>query len=305
MLGSRSSIQMSQYPVTWVGREVAAYEVSMRILITVKTYPIPSAKYDELVCTAGVVESGEFVRLYPINFRDLPYTQQYKKYQWIEVDVKRHEGSDVRKESYRPDCDTLKVIGEPIQTKNGDWSARAGFVLKCRSRSLEDLRTKQEEDRTSLGIFRPKKIDDLLIKSDSPEWKASFKAAMCQARLWDDRSVSKQPPRKVPFKFQYCFTCDDSRCQGHQMMIEDWEVGALFWRLRDKGVSPDEAAKGVREKFLSELCGPKRDTHFYVGTVSAHPTSWVVIGVFYPARSAPSLFDEILKNSPYRELFSL
>lgn len=43
----------------------------MKVLITVKTYPIPSAKYDELVCTAGVREDGSFVRLYPINFRDL------------------------------------------------------------------------------------------------------------------------------------------------------------------------------------------------------------------------------------------
>lgn len=30
----------------------------LKVLITVKTYPIPSAKYDELVCTAGVTERG-------------------------------------------------------------------------------------------------------------------------------------------------------------------------------------------------------------------------------------------------------
>ncbi len=46
----------------------------LRLLITVKTYPIPSKKYDELVCTAGVDETGDFFRLYPINFRELPYT---------------------------------------------------------------------------------------------------------------------------------------------------------------------------------------------------------------------------------------
>lgn len=51
---------------------------NLRVLITVKTYPIPSSKYDELVCTAGVTEAGDFVRLYPINFLDLPYDKQYK-----------------------------------------------------------------------------------------------------------------------------------------------------------------------------------------------------------------------------------
>lgn len=262
----------------------------MRVLITVKTYPIPSAKYDELVCTAGVLESGEFVRLYPINFRDLPFAQQYKKYQWIEVATERHKGRDIRKESYRPDCSTLQVIGDPIPTKNGDWSARAEFALKRRSNSLEELRARQDDDRTSLGVFRPKSIADLVIAPDAAEWKPSFQAAMRQARLWDDRSVSREPPRKVPFKFQYCFTCDDKRCQGHRMMIEDWEVGALFWRLRDRGASPAEAATAVREKFLTDLCGPTKDTHFYVGTVSAHPKSWVVIGVFYPNRLEPTLF---------------
>ena len=29
-------------------------EKTLRVLITIKTYPIPSSKYDELVCTAGV-----------------------------------------------------------------------------------------------------------------------------------------------------------------------------------------------------------------------------------------------------------
>ena len=32
----------------------------LKIMITVKTYPIPSKKYDELVCTAGVTENGDY-----------------------------------------------------------------------------------------------------------------------------------------------------------------------------------------------------------------------------------------------------
>lgn len=55
----------------------------LKVLITVKTYPIPSKKYDELVCTAGITDKGDLVRLYPINFRDLPFSKQYHKYQWI------------------------------------------------------------------------------------------------------------------------------------------------------------------------------------------------------------------------------
>ena len=178
-------------------------------------------------------------------------------------------------------------MGEPISTKRGDWSDRAKYVLTNKARSMEELYERQERDGTSLGIVGPKQIHDLLIVPDEPEWKPKFLEALRQARLWDDRTMTREPPRKVPFKFKYKFQCDDERCnRNHEMMIEDWEVGALYWKLVDQGSSPDEAAAKVREKFLTELCGPNNDTHFFVGTILAHPKNWVVIGVFYPKRKS-------------------
>ncbi|MCX7805978.1 MAG: hypothetical protein N3A38_12420 [Planctomycetota bacterium] len=253
----------------------------IKVLITIKTYPIPSARYDELVCTAGVTEAGDFIRLYPINFRDLPFSQQYKKYQWIEVMAKKHGNRDVRKESYRPDCSTIRILGEPIGPGD-NWAERARYVLKNKARSIEDLKDRWKADRTSLGIFKPRKVHDLVISPDDPDWKPRFKATLRQARLWETRGVSKEPPRKVPFKFHYEFECVDTRCKGHRMMIEDWEVGALFWKLVDRGLLHEDAAKKVREKFLGELCGPDKDTHFFVGTTLEHPEAWIVVGVFWP-----------------------
>ena len=55
-----------------------------KVLITVMTYPHPSAKYQEVICTAGVTETGEWVRLYPIDYRYRPKEQKFQKYQWIE-----------------------------------------------------------------------------------------------------------------------------------------------------------------------------------------------------------------------------
>ena len=266
----------------------------LRVLITVKTFPIPSSKYDELVCTAGVNEDGDFIRLYPINFRDLPFSQQYKKYQWLEVDAVKHTGRDSRKESYRPDCDSIRLRGEPILSRD-NWEQRARYVLAKRSQSMEELYAKQELDKTSLGIFRPKEVADLIITPDEQDWKPGFKAALMQQRLWENRKASKEPPRKVPFKFQYKFRCDDPRCGGkHQMMIEDWEVGALYWNCVDDGATAQEACDKVKRKFLSQICAPERDTHFYVGTVLAHPKSWVIIGTFWPKKVDPSVTEPSL-----------
>jgi hypothetical protein len=272
----------------------------LKVLITVKTYPIPSKKYDELVCTAGVTETGKFIRLYPINFRDLPYTQQYKKYQWIEVLAEKHQGRDVRKESYRPHSDSIRPLGEPIPSTRDNWSERARYVLKGKACSMENLYDQQVKDFTSLGIFKPKKVNDLVISPDDSEWSAKFLHALQQQRLFEYRQKTLLPPRKVPFKFHYCFECDDARCKGkHKMMIEDWEVGALFWKMVDKGCSHKEASQKVRDKFLNDLCGPDKDTYFYVGTILAHPKTWVVIGIFYPKIKSqkmkpvagPTLFD--------------
>jgi hypothetical protein len=49
----------------------------VKVLITVKTYPLPSNKYQELVCTAGVLEDGRWIRIYPIPFRSLPQNRQF------------------------------------------------------------------------------------------------------------------------------------------------------------------------------------------------------------------------------------
>lgn len=72
-----------------------------RVLIAVKTYPTLSEKYDELVCTAGFLEDGTWIRIYPIPFRKLSYDKRYSKWQWIELDLVKNT-SDFRKESFRP-----------------------------------------------------------------------------------------------------------------------------------------------------------------------------------------------------------
>ena len=67
------------------------------------------------------------------------------------------------------------------------------------------------------------------------------------------------------------------------MMIEDWEAGQLYRRMRDKFGDEDVACRKVRQRFLDEICAEDRDTHFYVGTVLGYG-SWIILGAFYPKK---------------------
>ncbi len=58
-----------------------------RVLITAKTYPTLSRKYGETVCTAGLREDGSWVRIYPVPFRRLNDSEQYRKFDCVEVDL--------------------------------------------------------------------------------------------------------------------------------------------------------------------------------------------------------------------------
>jgi hypothetical protein len=54
----------------------------MRVVITVKAAPNPSERYGETVCVAGLrldSDHGGWVRLYPINFRELDDDSSFKK----------------------------------------------------------------------------------------------------------------------------------------------------------------------------------------------------------------------------------
>lgn len=140
----------------------------------------------------------------------------------------------------------------------------------------------------SLGIIRPAIVSDFVARPTDREWKTKWRAEMQQLSLFGPQ---KKPLEKIPYNFSYAFTCEAPGCKGHKMMIEDWEVGELYRKMRDKWHDEQIACEKVREKFFGQICAPNVDTHFFVGTVRRHGT-WIVIGTFYPKKAmTASLFN--------------
>ena len=252
---------------------------NQRILITVMTYPHPSEGYQELVCTAGINEANEWIRLYPVDHRYRPRGQQFRKYQWIEVELERPESNkDNRPESWRPILDSIKIHGEPISTKDG-WRERREIIDSMPHHTVNELKELFEENKTSLGIVRPSKVIDLEIKEQEGEWKPKWKSLFSQMRLF---GLQQKPLMKLPYSFHYIFECEDSK-KPHRAMCEDWELGTLFLGEVERLGSEEAAADSVRHKFLNELCRDDKDTRFFMGTKFPYNT-WLVLGVFWPPR---------------------
>ncbi len=259
-----------------------------KVLITVMTYPHPSSNYQELVCTAGLTEKLEWVRLYPVDYRYRPPRQQFRKFQWIEVELELSpKGKDSRKESRRPKLDSIRVLGEPIPPNPKDgWAARRTMIDKLPHYTVNQLKEFYDKEKISLGVVQPKRVIDLEIRDADPEWKPEWLSLFSQLRLFGPQ---QKPLRKLPYSFHYVFECEDS-VKPHTAMCEDWELGVLFLNESARLGSERAAAESVKKKFFGELCRADKDTRFFMGTRFPYNV-WLVLGVFWPPKiQQPSLF---------------
>lgn len=261
-----------------------------RIYIVAKTYPTISEKYSELVCTAGVREDGSWIRLYPIPFRMLKDEQRYPKYTWIKVNTERNF-SDFRPESFRPDISSLLVESKPSKA---DWEERRQILFKnqvvYKNKKLLIQKAKDKTNPISIALFKPAKITDFIIKKDNRNWDAKKIAALeersRQLNLYQSIEEIEKEFRiveKIPYKFSYCF--EDDEGIKSTLMIEDWEIGMLYFNcLKAAGGDTEKACLNVRKKYFDYFS--TRDLYFVLGTtlknhnVSKNP--FIIIGVFYP-----------------------
>ena len=273
-----------------------------KVYIVVKTYPTISKEYAELVCTAGILEDGSWVRLYPVPFRKLDYDQKYPKYTWVDVEMTRNT-KDFRPETYRPTLATIAVGDKP---KKADWDERRRIVFNNKKiyTNLQELIDKAKSDGTSLAVFKPTKVLDFIAEAVDREWDAEklaiLKSLSQQLNLFqtaEEIEAEYKVVPKVPYKFSYKFEDDSGRQSS--LMIEDWETGMLYFNCLKRAEGNEHVAiEKVRQRYYDDFALTK-DLHFYLGTTlkfhNVAPNPFLIIGTFHPpipsAEQQISLFD--------------
>jgi hypothetical protein len=250
--------------------------------VTVKAAPNPSEKYGETVCVAGIradLDHPGWVRLYPINFRELASEESFRKYDIVSLDAVP-AAQDQRRESWRPRIDTLRC-----EQHLDPWKPRRQWLDPYIEDSMCRLNQNARErpDAKSLALIRPRDVERLRITPHggwTPDEQRKIDSYVQQLDLLSDQD---RTPLEAPrFRGAYRYRCHDSRCRGHEQGLLDWEFVALQRRLAHLG--SDELRQALEDKFLTMMCDPQRDTAFYIGNQAKRVHVFSVLGVYYPTR---------------------
>ncbi|MCY1144110.1 hypothetical protein OWR29_39455 [Actinoplanes sp. Pm04-4] len=255
---------------------------TLRLLITVKAAPNPSARHGETVCVGALsVDPGRrsWIRLYPIHFRDLDDDNKFRKYDIVTVDAVPAV-HDRRPESWQPIVGTVRFEHHlnpgPARRRYLD-----PYVEESMCRLIE--RTREASDAPSIALIRTHDISGMTINRHrgwTPEQQAKINGYLSQLDILDDHH--RAPLQAPRFTGSYRYRCADPRCRGHRQSLLDWEFVALQRRLGS--LTDTEAANQLRAKFLDQLCSADRDVAFYVGNQAARPQAFSIGGVYAPPR---------------------
>lgn len=261
-----------------------------RIFLTVKASPENSKKYGTSLCTAGLTESGEWIRLYPISY---PMAKKLPRYSWIEVDCYQDKSHDKRKESYHIIENTLKRDDNTPQAGKVDWEYRNSIILPHLSPSFQELIETAKSDKiTSLGLIKPTEILDFFKKNDDESNKLSYTKEQFQMML----TGGSIPRFKEVPHYSYKFRCNDNNeSVEHSIVCLDWEMTSSYAKWRKKYQDTTQFNEKFRQKYYTEMI-TKKDLYFFMGTHFRFKT-WMIIGLYYPPKEKPqenkTLFDFI------------
>lgn len=255
-----------------------------KVLILTKTYPNPSARYQETVCVAGVNEAGELRRIYPVPFRRMHGDQRFARWQWVTANFSEPR-DDRRPDSRRVDADSIQ-LGQIIGTQK-QWKDRLAWIEPHVLPSFDEMEQRRQTTQQTLGCLRVSRLLGLDITprpAKERQWSSTeiqkLTQDLMQAGLFDTDGGRKPPLlEKIPYTFHYRYEVDGAE---HRHIITDWEASALYRTCQHSHGEKWEVP--FRTKLEQEFS--QKDLYFLMGTTHRFPEQWLIIGLIYPPRLA-------------------
>lgn len=206
--------------------------------ILIKAQPHRSSRYFETVCCAGIGRDRKWRRQYPVPFRILDETQQFRRWNWISYNFTRSR-DDPRLESQKVIPETLKVVGT---LKRDD---RAQFLEPLIRGSFADADSRRE----SLTLIRPKIF---LLEGFAKTPEEISAETIKHTDLANQLSMfdpSAKPLTPCPMRFVAKWRDQDGKDRLHE--CDDWETSAAFNRF-ERLYGRTDALKALKQKYEDE-----------------------------------------------------
>jgi hypothetical protein len=243
----------------------------LRVRILVKAFPQPSDKYEETVCCAGITEDGQrLLRLFPIRYRRLPNEHQFERFDLVEMTATK--ASDPRPESYRVDEASIQLVESG---KHLNDEAKVRLWQPFIAPSLHELYADNRATGRSLGVIKPDPGSITFTVKPAKDADAADLEIAEQVRQMQQSSFLEDPltPLEKPeFAFGYRYTCAG---HSHDQQIHDWEVQEAYRQYKRRyGVDALDHLKRMYGETI-----PARNLHLIMGTMLAHPRTFISIGL--------------------------
>jgi hypothetical protein len=237
----------------------------LEVTIIAKALPQVGDKHGETVCVAAMDDERRWYRLYPVTFRLLSTDQRFTR--WSRVSAKCRvvaPNKDRRSESRNVDQASIELIGELRP------SGRTAFIEKALVTS-----TKRERAQgRSLALLRPEE-PTFHWRPRSPEAITERLSAYQRLAAQPDIFGTKplKPLTPAPFEFFYRYRDEDG---PHECRCHDWEVEQTYINWERK-YGERRTLDLMQERYGVEY--PSGGMAFSMGTHSAYPDIWMIIGV--------------------------
>lgn len=250
----------------------------VKVMIWAKTYPELSRKYRETVCTAGCLEDGSPIRIYPVPLRYLPGVSKYRLYDWIEVPLRRNP-QDSRPESFRIATGVEPRVVGHVRSKDG-WRGRME-ILSRKSEWHFDCATAlhdaQQDLGTSLGMISVREVVKVeAVDRDSKEREGHERSLEARKQSIDMFAGKGRNLHLdfIPWRFRVHWRCEDPACdQPHTASVLDWGLNNLArTRGRDAALAK-----------LRDICDlEKHSLQLFLGNLNSRRRTFSIVGLWYP-----------------------
>lgn len=220
-----------------------------------------SHKYGFTTCMAGITESGELRRIYPVTFEEFLRAGLHKR-QTIEYYIRDRHPEKHRPESVKIEKNSLRGTNEQLSYND------VATLIKPHMTTIEQFKLDSINDKASLGFVSPKILGSHIETIERSEQSKLFFGGFS--------------PDEYLIRFKYKFSCGPTCKSIHEISCFEMELYQLYRNLIKS--EPIKETLYDKLKYRFDTWMRDRNVVFMIGTHYMRKQIPMIISVLHTKR---------------------